>query len=110
MNYKAQYKDPRWQKKRLLVLEKSDFKCQLCNNDKETLNVHHGYYERHKKVWEYNIDTLWCLCESCHKKIELTMSDIRHDIGRIDPIGIVFLAVIIENICAIQHSSNKENI
>jgi len=32
------------------------------------LNVHHNYYIRGKKPWEYPDDALVTLCEDCHKK------------------------------------------
>lgn len=32
------------------------------------LNVHHKYYVRGKKPWEYVDDVLVTLCESCHQK------------------------------------------
>ena len=32
------------------------------------LNVHHSYYIRGKKPWEYPDDALVTLCEDCHKK------------------------------------------
>lgn len=62
----AAYKDPRWQRKRLEVMERAQFACERCKTDAKTLNVHHGYYERGKKPWEYQSETLHCLCEDCH--------------------------------------------
>lgn len=32
------------------------------------LNIHHNYYVRGKKPWEYPNDALVTLCEDCHKK------------------------------------------
>ena len=32
------------------------------------LNVHHKYYVREKKPWEYDDDALVTLCADCHKK------------------------------------------
>lgn len=62
-------KDPRWQKKRLKVLNRDEFRCQLCWDDKTTLNVHHKYYKKGKNPWEYPMKALITLCEKCHKKI-----------------------------------------
>lgn len=36
------------------------------------LNIHHNYYIRGKKPWEYPNDALVTLCEDCHKKRHLT--------------------------------------
>lgn len=34
-----------------------------------TLNVHHSFYETGKAPWEYDTDTLFTVCECCHKVI-----------------------------------------
>lgn len=39
------------------------------------LNIHHKYYVKNKKPWDYEDDALVTLCEDCHKHIHLT-SDI----------------------------------
>jgi len=47
------YKHPLWQKKRLEIMQLAGFKCERCRSSDDTLNVHHAYYERGKKPWEY---------------------------------------------------------
>ena len=47
------YRDPRWQKKRLEVLERAEWCCEWCGDSERELQVHHGYYEGNKKPWEY---------------------------------------------------------
>ena len=44
MTYKEKLLDPRWQKKRLEILNRDNFTCQCCGDDKKTLNIHHKYY------------------------------------------------------------------
>lgn len=66
MAYKDLLRDPRWQKKRLEIMERDGFACQLCGDEESTLNVHHGYYRRGAKPWEYPDETLHTLCEDCH--------------------------------------------
>jgi len=66
MNYSDKLKDPRWQKKRLLIMDRDNFTCQICNSDTETLNVHHLYYENGNMPWEYPEKALITLCEQCH--------------------------------------------
>lgn len=61
-----QYKDPRWQKKRLKILNRDNFKCVLCGEDKDTLHIHHKKYEYNTPVWEQDDKFLVTLCESCH--------------------------------------------
>lgn len=62
-----QYKDPRWQKKRLEILKRDKFQCQSCFNTENTLNVHHKYYIYGRKPWEYPNDLLVTFCEGCHQ-------------------------------------------
>jgi hypothetical protein len=63
----AQYKDPRWQKKRLEIMQRDHFMCQNCNETTKELNVHHKFYEYNRKVWEYSDSELITLCKDCHE-------------------------------------------
>jgi len=38
------YKRPEWQKKRLEIMERDNFKCRSCGEDTKILNIHHRYY------------------------------------------------------------------
>lgn len=67
VSFSAQYKDPRWQKKRLEILERDNFTCRDCGDTESKLNVHHLYYSPDKKVWEYDNITYLTLCDDCHK-------------------------------------------
>lgn len=69
MDYKAQLKHPKWQKKRLEIMQRDNFQCQCCLNKEETLNVHHRKYIKNKKIWEYDNDDLITLCDSCHNEV-----------------------------------------
>jgi hypothetical protein len=66
-DFMDQYKDPRWQKKRLQIMERDKFTCQSCESEERTLNVHHIRYDSKKKVWEYDDFDLITLCDECHK-------------------------------------------
>ena len=68
-NYSEQFKDPRWQKKRLEVLERDNWKCQMCSATEKTLHVHHHLYIKGRKIWEYDNRMLVSLCEECHAEI-----------------------------------------
>jgi hypothetical protein len=53
---------------------RADFKCEHpdCDytlDENNHLNVHHTYYEKGKKPWEYPIDSLQCLCERHHEEV-----------------------------------------
>jgi hypothetical protein len=62
--------DPRWQKKRLEIMQRDEFTCQKCNHTKTTLNVHHIEYIKALKPWEYPEEKLITLCKFCHLEIE----------------------------------------
>jgi hypothetical protein len=70
MTYQEKLKDPRWQKMRLEILERDQFMCRHCQDDKNTLHVHHRYYEKGKDPWEYDERSLVTLCAGCHKAEE----------------------------------------
>lgn len=68
-NYYELLKDPRWQRKRLEVMERDDFTCRWCGNTEQTLNVHHTRYRKGAAPWEYDSSELLCVCEPCHQKV-----------------------------------------
>lgn len=71
MKYEDLLKDPRWQKRRLEVMQRDNFTCQHCGNglnDGVPLNVHHIRYRRNLMPWEYDDAELTTLCEKCHKE------------------------------------------
>lgn len=65
-SYSDLLRDPRWQKKRLEVLDKAGFKCEECGCDSDELHVHHCWYEKGKMPWEYSDCCFKCLCRECH--------------------------------------------
>lgn len=70
MTYSEKLRDPRWQKKRLEIMSRDDFRCQACRSKEKTLNVHHRVYRKGKAPWEYEDDQLVTFCEDCHEKVE----------------------------------------
>lgn len=70
LSYSQKLKDPRWQKKRLDVMQRDNFTCLHCQSTKRTLNVHHRFYIRGLEPWEYEDGLLMTLCEVCHASIE----------------------------------------
>lgn len=67
MTYAEKLKDPRWQKKRLEILERDDFSCRSCGSDAKELHVHHLIYLKGKEPWEYKNEHLVTLCKKCHE-------------------------------------------
>lgn len=67
MNYSDQLKSPKWQKKRLDILNLRGFKCEKCNCEENQLHVHHRFYLKNRKAWEYDNDVFQVLCYICHE-------------------------------------------
>jgi len=105
--YSELLKDPRWQKKRLEVLEAHGWKCDNCEDETTTFHVDHGYYDKDKAPWEYENATLHCLCEYCHEDIHERRAILQMLLGHCGPlmldriIGYVFgsIAVSFESDC-----------
>lgn len=68
LTYSEKLKHPKWQEKRLRVMERDCFKCCRCGSDEKTLNVHHRLYIKRREVWQYKIEDLETLCVDCHYK------------------------------------------
>lgn len=81
MSYSEKLKDPRWQRKRLEVLEKAQFKCEECGDDKIELHVHHRWYSKGKSPWDVEPYQLICLCKECHAKKEALLANIHRQIS-----------------------------
>lgn len=68
MNYSDKLKDPRWQKKRLLIMQRDDWKCRKCSDKGTTLNVHHIAYIKGREPWDYEDSNFITLCRNCHER------------------------------------------
>jgi 5-methylcytosine-specific restriction endonuclease McrA len=64
--YAEKLKDPRWQRKRLEIMDRDRFTCTECGDAAKTLHVHHTNYEAGKQPWEHDAANMTTLCESCH--------------------------------------------
>jgi len=65
-SYSEKLKDPRWQRKRLEIMQRDKFACKNCGIDTKTLNVHHLEYRG--EPWECPNLLLITLCEDCHNR------------------------------------------
>jgi hypothetical protein len=68
--YSEKLRDPRWQKKRLEILQRDNFTCLLCGDKETELHIHHEEYIRGRKPWEYENSKLKTLCKHCHFIVE----------------------------------------
>ena len=64
--YSEKLKDPRWQRKRLEILERDNWACFWCGDTETTLHVHHELYDGNNP-WDTPDYCLTTLCEDCHK-------------------------------------------
>jgi len=67
---------PKWQKKRLLVLNRDNFTCQYCGDGETELHIHHTKYEKGKNAIEISEQYLLTLCRICHYNVTFLTSDI----------------------------------
>lgn len=74
--YREQFKDPRWQRRRLEILKGADFTCVECGNTMDEFHVHHRYYVPERMVWEYPDFALLAVCHICHEKEHQTVKSI----------------------------------
>lgn len=65
--YWKKLQDPRWQRRRLEVLQRADFSCEQCGSKTDTLHAHHKIYRKGHDPWEYEDRELACLCDNCHE-------------------------------------------
>jgi 5-methylcytosine-specific restriction endonuclease McrA len=65
MTYSEKLRDPRWQKKRLHILERDNWTCILCGAKEKPLQVHHVLYLK-INPWDYPDHLLQTLCDDCH--------------------------------------------
>jgi hypothetical protein len=73
--YQTLLRDPRWQRRRLEILQRDQWTCQQCGATTRELHVHHRWYVHGAAPWESADAALVTLCIRCHtgKQGEATM-------------------------------------
>ena len=79
-NYSEKLKHPKWQRKRLEIMQRDNFKCQLCGDSENELHVHHIEYSD-GEPWEIENEKLITVCGACHKIYHDFLSDYKLDIS-----------------------------
>lgn len=74
--YWQKLKDPRWQRKRLEILQRDGFACQHCGDKESELHVHHTIYTPKTEPWEHESESLITLCTTCHGDVEMIKKEI----------------------------------
>ena len=63
----SNYQDPRWQKLRLEIMQRDEWKCVACRQSHKPMNVHHIEY--HGNLWNTPPSLLQTLCNECHESL-----------------------------------------
>jgi hypothetical protein len=84
--YSERLKDPRWQRRRLEILQRADFSCEKCEAKDKTLHVHHKLYRKGAMPWEYADHELISLCEDCHESWHELRSRLDAAVARLDAV------------------------
>ncbi|SRR6266581_3056230 len=63
MPYQEYLQTPEWKERRLRILERDNYRCQVCNSS-DHLNVHHRDYSRRGDEEDSDLTTL---CQGCHQ-------------------------------------------
>ena len=80
MKYWEKLQDPRWQKKRLKILERDGFKCRDCGATEKTLHVHHCFYEN-GEPWDARANVLLTVCADFHAIRQEAEDDAKRALG-----------------------------
>ena len=81
LTYAEYLKTDRWKQKRLKVLKRAKYKCEICKIN-QAWQVHHKNY---KRIFKEKLTDLIAVCETCHKgehnllteeEIELAVMDL----------------------------------
>lgn len=83
--YSEKVRDPRWQRRRLEVLQRDGWMCRNCGATTKTLEVHHLMYWSRLEMWDVDSVFLETLCTDCHwdktsKKTEHSLAMDAHDL------------------------------
>lgn len=100
MDFKEQYKHPKWQKRRIdymnQLIESNDLHnpiCEWCQSDEKQLHLHHIQYKNDFKIWEYEDDELILLCSDCHSEIHKINEEIKSYLNEASKCNEVFLSI-----------------
>jgi hypothetical protein len=82
------FKDPRWQKKRLEIMERDGWKCVKCGDASNELQVNHRFYIKGKDQWDYDNRCLETLCRPCHEIVTDKQRELRNALSLLPSSGL----------------------
>lgn len=109
-DFLQQYKSPKWQKKRLEIMQRDKYTCQCCGEKEKMLNVHHKEYISGKKVWEYENDNFITLCENCHERRHTLIKRITKHLHNITDNNLESIDFILEHIVVDDDNKFLDNL
>lgn len=100
--YAEKLRDPRWQRRRLEIMQRDEFRCRHCDSEADTLNVHHTVYARGRDPWDYDGVHLLTLCEGCHEAAETVRNRLLALVGVSGPEGQRFVLEVAQAALALR--------
>lgn len=76
ISYSEKLRDPRWQAKRLRIMERDRFTCRDCRDSTKHLHVHHCHYIK-GEPWDTPDELLLTLCEDCHEGRQMVENEMK---------------------------------
>lgn len=111
MTYSEKLKDPRWQKKRLEIMQRDNFQCVTCGEKDKTLHVHHLFYISGRMPWEYLDANFRTLCWQCHESCSDPSgpnAGWEQVHNRLDCESAIILADEVNQICAFRKKTSEQ--
>ena len=65
-SYSEQLRTPEWKAFRQRVIDVNGRACRACRRSDKIIQVHHLFYEKTRKPWDYELNEVTVLCEDCH--------------------------------------------
>ena|ERR1700749_4848992 len=66
MAYAKKLASPKWQQRRLEIMNRDNWTCRHCGDTTTQLEVHHIDYWENKQPWDYHENMLITVCRKCH--------------------------------------------
>lgn len=101
--YLEKLKDPRWQKKRLEILNRDEWTCRSCESITKTLHVHHCEYEWGREPWDYPDEQLVTLCFECHEAETALSAETKKKIWHVFAMHGVLASPVDDLACGVYH-------
>lgn len=85
MTYAEKLSHPKWQQKRLKILERDEWRCVHCGDSDSSLEVHHHSYRWNADPWDYDDSNLITLCHECHSLVTKGVKELKSSLSKLGP-------------------------